>query len=363
MAWIQPRAVFQNGQLLNGQAVEICGDHVKSILPADRLKPKHEVTEKPFILAPGLLDLQVNGGGGVMLNDQPTRESVRKIAAAHRQAGTAFIFPTIMTDRPRIMELASLAVLSEHRRGGILGLHIEGPHISPCHKGVHNPKFIRPLDDATIQLLTALREKDLPVLLTLAPESVPAGSIARLTRMGVVVSGGHSGATASQTGNALAEGLAAFTHLFNGMPPMTSRNPGIVAAALASNAYCAVIADGHHVDHRMLALAVRSRPIADRMILVSDAMATVCGPDHFVLYGEKIRLKHGRLINSSGSLAGAHVDLGSAVANMIRSVGIPVENALSMATVNPRNLMRLPEQALIGSKLEELAMICMADRK
>ena len=226
-------------------------------------------------------------------------------------------------------------------QSGVVGVHFEGPHISVQHRGVHARQYIRPLDEATIHLLTGLRAKGIPVLLTLAPEMHPAGTVARLCAMGVVVSLGHTDASAEQVRAALAEGARSFTHVFNGMAPMRSREPGTVGAALDSKAWSGLIADGHHVADAMLRIAIRSRPVANRMVLVSDAMATTHGPSEFSLYGETIRVVDGRLQNREGALAGAHIDLASSVRRLIAEVGIEPLQALCMATSNPAMLMGL----------------------
>lgn len=352
--WLRPRAVFDGQCLLPDTLVGIENDRIVAILPAADLSPDTPVETADAILSPGLFDVQVNGGGGVMLNNDPTREGVRKIAAAHRSVGTAFILPTVITDLPCITERAAEAVLAEHGHGGVLGIHIEGPHISLAHKGTHDPARIRPYDKRTRDLLERLRMHGLPVLFTVAPETLAPGTIADLTAMGVTVAAGHSAATAEQAEAALAEGLAGFTHLFNGMPQMTSRAPGIVGAALNSNAYCGIIADGHHVDDRMVAIAFRARPRKNRMVLVSDAMSTIAGPDHFILYGEIIKVNGGKLVNAQGSLAGAHIDLKSCIYRLVQHAGISVTEALTSATVAPRDYLAIDHQPLIGSLLSEV---------
>lgn len=358
--WLHPRAIFDGETLIQAMAVGVEGDVVVALSSIATL-PAHTALETvDAILSPGLFDVQVNGGGGVMLNNDPTQDGVRKIAAAHRSVGTAFILPTVITDLPEITARAAEAVLAEHGKGGVLGVHIEGPHISLAHKGTHDPARIRPYDSHTRDLLVRLRGHGLPVLFTVASETLEPGTISDLTAMGVIVAAGHSAATADQTEAALAEGLAGFTHLFNGMPQMTSRAPGIVAVAINSTAYCGIIADGHHVDDRMVKLAFRARPIPGRMVLVSDAMSTVAGPDHFTLYGEKIRVSNGKLVNEKGSLAGAHIDLRTSVARLVENVGVTVTEALMSATSNPRDFMRIGRQSLVGSRLEDIFFASVA---
>lgn len=354
MRYLLPDAVFDGDVLRTGLAVTVEDDIVVFISEAADLDPAIRTEAVNAVLAPGLFDVQVNGGGGVMLNNDPSPAGVRAIALAHRSVGTAFTLPTVITDRPEITERAADAVLQELGKNGVLGIHVEGPHISLAHKGTHNPDLIRPFDAHTMSLMKWLRERNVPVLLTVAPETMQPGEITSLVRMGVVVSGGHSAATAEQTEAALAEGMSSFTHLFNGMPQMTSRKPGIVGAAINSDAFCGIIADGHHVDDRMIALACRARPTPRRMVLVSDAMSTVAGPDRFELYGEIIRVDGGKLVNARGSLAGAHIDLKTSVQRMVANVGIPLADALAAATSTPRDLIGLPRQSLVGSSLNEL---------
>ncbi len=159
--------------------------------------------------------------------------------------------------------------------------------------------------------------------------------------MGVIISAGHSAATAAELRAAIAAGLRAITHLHNGMPPMRNREPGLVGTALLSELWCSVIADGHHVAPEMLRLSIAARPRRDRMVLVSDAMSTVGGRDQFNLYGETIRVSGGKLVNENGSLAGAHTTLAESISFLHNTVGIPLNDAFFMASNVPFELMRI----------------------
>lgn len=357
MAWLVPKAVFDGTRLHERTALHIVDDAVAGLVPISAAPDPGATEFTDRIVGPGLLDIQVNGGGGVMLNNVPTPSGVRAIAEAHRRLGTSRILPTVITDRFEVTERAALAVLSQFGRCGVAGIHIEGPHINPARRGAHRAELVRPFDARTRALLETLRSHELPVLLTLAPECVEPGEIARLTSMGIVVSAGHTAANATQVRAALREGLRCFTHLFNGMPPMTSRDPGVVGTAINSDAWCSIVADGHHVDDAMCALAIRARPRKDRMIVVSDAMAATGGPDRFELYGETIRVRRGRLVNSEGSLAGAHIDLKTSVERLIAHVGLPAEDALAMATTHPRALMGFPDVSIVGQNARDLSYI------
>lgn len=357
MRLVKPYAVFDGMSWLPDAVLEIKYNQVTDLLTERDATANQHVESFQGYVAPGLLDVQVNGGGGVMLNNEPTSDGVRKIALAHRSLGVSFITPTVITDTPEVIERAANAVLDELGNNGVVGLHIEGPHINVEHKGTHRAELIRPFDTRTLQLLERLRIAELPIILTLAPECVPRDTLSTLTELGVVVSAGHSKASPEITHQAIIDGLRGFTHLFNGMPKMLPREPGIVGTAINSDCWCGFIADGYHVDDEVLKLAIRARPKAHRMVLVSDAMSTIGGPDHFELYGETIRLKNGRLVNAGGSLAGAHISLYDSVKRLINNLSIDPESAIRMATVNPREFLRLPVPAIVGASTTDLAWI------
>lgn len=357
MKFLQPNAVFDGKQMLADVVLRCEEDIVTDIIPLHTLPVETKAERIDEILTVGLFDVQVNGGGGVMLNNDPTQDAVCRIALAHKSEGTTYTLPTVITDAPEIMRRAADAVSAELGNNGVSGIHIEGPHISLKHKGTHNTDYIRPFDDNTMSILQKLCEAKVPVLLTLAPETVKPGLIAQVTNMGVVVSAGHSAATAEETQRALSEGMRCFTHLFNGMPAMGAREPKITGAAINSDVWCGIIADGHHVSNEMVGLAVRARPRKNRMILVSDAMSTVGGPDQFDLYGETIKVDNGRLVNAIGSLAGAHISLKDSVMNAITKIGISPGEAIRMSTTNPFEMMNISVPEIIGTPVSDLGRI------
>ena len=308
-------------------------------------------------LSPGLVDLQVNGGGGVLLNNDPTTEAMQKIANAHRKFGTTAIMPTVITDHPDVLSRAADAAIDAIKLPGIIGLHIEGPHIATERRGTHRAEFIRPLDDHTINIVGRLRQADIPVMLTLAPEIATVKQIEQLAGMGSLVSIGHTNATAQVVRDAIAAGASCATHLYNAMSPMTGREPGVTGAVINSNLYAGIICDGYHVTDEMVAMAIRARPLPDRMFLVSDAMSTVGGPDHFDLYGQRIALKNGRLINSEGNLAGAHVTLAQSIKRLVEHADIPLHDALRMATLVPATCVGKPElSSLMDRSVDDLVV-------
>lgn len=294
------------------------------------------------ILSPGFVDLQVNGGGGALFNNDPTPHTLSVILAAHRHFGTTAILPTIITDAQEVLAKAVDAVIAAKNNEGIIGIHIEGPHISTEKSGIHAAQFIRPFDSSTLRCVKNLRSEDIPVMITVAPEVVSMKNIAALSETGAVVSLGHTNASADLTQMALANGARAFTHLFNAMPPMINRKPCITTAAINSLAYTGIIGDGFHVDDEMLKVAIRARPISDRVFIVSDGMPTVNGPSSFELYDQVITLNAGRLLNAKGTLSGGHTSIANTLNRLVTILEIEVEEVLKMAISNPAELIGLP---------------------
>ena len=283
---------------------------------------------KAAFLAPGFIDLQVNGGGGVLLNDQPTADGMRAIARAHRRFGTTACLPTLITDSRERVKAAIAAARSVSGRDGVIGLHLEGPFISPRRPGVHRADRIAQPVAGDLEQLCELAGAG-QSMVTLAPECVPAGFVRTVAASGVRISIGHSEASAASVMQAVEDGATGITHLFNAMPPLSAREPGIVGAALAENRLTAsLIVDGIHVDP----IAVRAAFAAkgcERIALVTDAMPTVgASQDRFELVGRTIKLTNGRLTTEEGTLAGAHLDMATAVRNVVKLAQLPLEDAL-----------------------------------
>ena len=357
--WIRPSRLFNEGRLHIGAVLGVLNGRVQIFTEDIQVKEAHQVMDFDGIISPGFVDLQVNGGGGVLLNETPTKEAIWDIAKAHRKYGTTGILPTVITDSVSVLSRAVDAAMEAVGQNGILGLHIEGPHISTERRGTHQAEFVRPLDEDTIQLVEKLRSADVPTMLTLAPDVVSPEDISRLVDLGTVVSIGHSKASADVVRRALEAGASCFTHLFNAMPPMAGREPGVVGAAINSHAFAGIICDGIHVADEMVAMAIRARPVSDRMYLVSDAMPTVGGPTEFNLYGTKVALIDNRLVNSEGGLAGAHTTQNEGVKRLVDRIGISTENALKMAITIPGNAMGLEMDQLQGRSIKDI--ICLTD--
>jgi N-acetylglucosamine-6-phosphate deacetylase len=336
--------VFDGADLHRDAAVVIEDARIRGVIPAADLPSGLRVTRmrEGAWLAPGFIDLQVNGGGDVLFNTEPTREGVAAIVTAHRRFGTTAMLPTLITDTRERMQAARRALAAAMReRPEVLGVHFEGPYLSPERAGIHNAALMRPPDDEDIAFLSAPFSG--ATLVTLAPERVPAGFIAALTRARVRVALGHSAATYEETQAALGEGLGGFTHLFNAMPPLSAREPGPVAAALETpGAWYGLIVDGHHVAPAMLRLALRGR---GRPLLVTDAMPPVGGVrDEFMLQNQPIRRIDGRLTNREGRLAGSALDMASAIRNCVRLLDLPLAEALRMASAAPAAALGLDDR-------------------
>jgi N-acetylglucosamine-6-phosphate deacetylase len=334
--------VFDGAQLRHDAAVVVAGDTVRAVVPVSDVASGVPVYRLPAgaWLAPGFIDLQVNGGGDVLFSDAPTSEGLAAIVRAHRRFGTTALLPTLITDTKETMRRARATVAAAMpREPGVLGIHFEGPFLS--RPGVHDPALMRAPDADDLAFLTA----PFPgvVLVTLAPEVAPAGFVAALTDAGVRVALGHSNASYEETRAAIAEGLRGFTHLFNAMPPLASRAPGPIAAALETpEAWYGLIVDGVHVAPAMLRLALRG---VGQPLLVTDAMPPVGGTSgEFALQGRPIRLRGGELRDTADNLAGSVLDMASAVRNCTRLLGISLPDALRMAAAAPAAALRLGDR-------------------
>jgi N-acetylglucosamine-6-phosphate deacetylase len=334
--------VFDGSALREGVAVIIEGSRIAAVV-AERDVPASVPTERiDGLLAPGFIDIQVNGGGGVLFNDDRSMEAIAAIGAAHRPFGTTGFLPTLVTDTRATMAEAVAAANAAlaARVPGLLGLHLEGPFLSPERKGIHAAALMRVPDEEDLRAVTSLVGGKM--LITLAPEKVPPEVIARLAAAGCILSAGHTAASYADIVAARAAGLTGFTHLFNAMPPLAGREPGPVGAAMDDpGAWASIIVDLIHVSAPSLRAAIAARGY-ERTILTSDAMPTVgSSADGFVLHGRKITLSEGKLAHSDGTLAGAHLDMATAVRNAIEHLGVPLEAALHMASRAPAEFLGL----------------------
>lgn len=332
--------IFDGEHLLDDHAVVVEGARIAAIVPhSDR--PDGAVRDLGGgLLAPGYIDVQVNGGGGVLFNDDPTPEGIARIAAAHRNHGTIGLLPTLVTDTPQVTA-AAIAATREARplTPAALGIHLEGPFLDPRRKGAHELRYIRSLERDDVA--TIAEANCGAVMLTLAPNRVGTESIAELARRGVLVSLGHSDASYDEARSAVEAGARAFTHLFNAMSAPTGREPGMVGAALdLDEAFVGLIADGHHVHEANLRIALAAKR-RDRFMLITDAMPPAAGgSDHFELQGRRVTCADGCLRLDDGTLAGSVLTMDEAVRYAVNVVRLPLVDALAMASRVPATFLR-----------------------
>ncbi len=358
-----------NGQVLTpaglqtGLAVVIDNGRIVAVAPAERAPDGDIVDLRGRVLAPGFIDTQVNGGGGVLFNDDPSVAAVAAIGAAHRRFGTTGFLPTLISDDLEVIDRAIDAVEAAIAQDvpGVLGIHIEGPFLNVRRKGIHDPSKFRVLEAGLVERLTRL--KGGRTLITLAPEMTTPDMIRRLVAAGAIVSAGHTDADYATMRGALQAGMIGVTHLFNAMSQLQNRAPGVVGAALEDrDAWCGVIVDGHHVDPVVLKLALRCRP-ADRFMLVTDAMPSVGGPrDHFHLQGRRITVKDGRCQDESGVLAGSDLDMASAVRNAARLLDLDPATALRMASAVPAAFLGLEDRLGVIAPGQTADLVALDER-
>lgn len=362
------RQALVNGRLLigrdfvTGRSVILDDGRIAGILVDDDLPSGlARVDLQGKMLVPGFIDTQVNGGGNRLFNDDPSVETIAAIGSAHRRFGTTGFLPTLISDDSRRIAAAIDAVRMAIAAGvpGVLGVHIEGPFLNPDKKGIHNAAMLRPISNSDIQLLA--RRTGGKTVVTLAPETVPHNAIRRLASAGVIVCAGHTNASADETFEALRCGVRGFTHLFNAMSQLCAREPGVVGAALYDQiSWCGIIVDGHHVDTRVLKVALRSTALR-RFMLVSDAMPSVGGKKSFILNGEQISAAGGRCVNSAGTLAGSDLDMAAAVRNAVVSLGLTVAEAVSMASANPAAFLGVDDELGLISPGYRASLVLLDD--
>jgi N-acetylglucosamine-6-phosphate deacetylase len=335
--------LFDGDAFRDGAAVVIADGRIEKIIPPAGLDRDIPVTDlEGGVLAPGFIDAQVNGGGGALLNDQPSVSVIRRMAEAFRTYGTTSMLPTVITDAPKIIRQAADAVAAARRQSvpGIIGIHIEGPFLDPRRAGAHPPQHIRAITPEDVAWLKSLDCGT--VLLTVAPSHVAPEIIHSLTEAGIIVSLGHSEATAKEAQAALAAGARGFTHLYNAMSQLQNREPGMVGAALADAAsYCGIIADGHHVHPLVLQVTLKMKPRGS-LYLVTDAMPPAAGgPPRFALQGREVVARNGRLELNEGTLAGSILTMDEAVQFCIVALGLDLAEALRMASLYPAQFLKV----------------------
>ena len=339
--------ILREQALVEGQCVLLEGGRILDIVPEHHpsCRGATAVDLHGHLLLPGFIDSQVNGGGGVLFNDSPTAQTIRQIGRAHRRFGTTGFLPTLISADLDVVARAIAAARGAIESGvpGVLGIHIEGPFLNVERKGVHDPAKLRELDTSAVGLLTSLGIGR--TLVTLAPEMTKPQIIQKLASAGVIVSAGHTNATYAEVVTALQHGLTGFTHLFNAMSQLAGRKPGVVGAALESlDSWCGIIVDGQHISPVVLRLAMRCKP-SSRFMLVTDAMPSV-GTDarSFKLQGRDITVSGNVCIDEDGRLAGSNIDMASCVRNAVTLLGLPLPEAVRMASLYPAQFLGLAHE-------------------
>ncbi|MCJ2163231.1 MULTISPECIES: N-acetylglucosamine-6-phosphate deacetylase [unclassified Pseudodesulfovibrio] len=338
--------IFTGDMFADGYGVEVRDGMITALHPEELPPGDARVVDLGGnLLAPGFIDIQVNGGGGVLFNDTPDMKTIETIIEAHRRFGTTSLLPTFISDRWDGMVRAAEAVRRgiAQRMPGLRGVHFEGPYINVDRKGIHLEENIRSVDEAALDMLSS---GDMGVVMTtVAPEKVSPEYIGSLARAGVLVCAGHTAATYEQARAGLEAGIVGFTHLFNAMSPLTSREPGVVGAALEDkDSWVGVIADGHHIHFATLRVALAAKT-QGKMLLITDAMPTVGAEDKFfVLQGQPITADGGRCCSAQGTLAGSDLDMAGAVRNAVEHLRLPLEEALRMASLYPARFLRLDDR-------------------
>jgi N-acetylglucosamine-6-phosphate deacetylase len=342
---IHTERLFDGEKIATHHSVLIEEGVIQAVAPRNQLPDVDATSVSAGLLTPGLIDLQVNGGGGALLNNDLSRDGLQRILRAHRLCGTTGLLATLISDSQQVLSQGLQLISAAYAAGepGLLGGHLEGPFFNPARAGVHRAAHLR--SPTAEDLAWLCQDRSFPLLITLAPDVTTPDYIAQLSSAGITVWAGHSDATYDQARAGLRAGVNGFTHLFNAMSPMLSRAPGMVGAALEDDhSWLGVIADGHHVHPAVLRVAWRAKP-RGKLCLVSDAMATVGSTsESFTLYDEQITLRDGVLRNAQGNLAGSAICLLQAVAYCHSAAGIELEECLRMASLYPATALGLDAQ-------------------
>ena len=336
-------SLFDGERFFERHALVIEKGRVQAILPEAEISGRGEVTRLDGgILAPGFIDVQVNGGGGRLLNNDPSPQTFFVIARAHRKYGTTALLPTLITDTREITRAAVKAAIEAAKADeGVLGIHLEGPHLAPARRGAHLAELMRPMDEDDLDLLRQAAGA-MPVLhITVAAEQVTPRQVEQLVKAGVIVSLGHTDCTSEEARRLFNAGARGITHLYNAMSALSHRAPGLVGAALdAGDTWGGIIADGHHVDPTALRVALRAKRAPGRLFHVTDAMSLVgSDAESFELNGRTVRREPGeicsKLVLEDGTLAGSDLDMASGVRFGVQKLELSIEESLRMASAYP----------------------------
>ena len=328
--------LFNGIDFIEHKALLIEDQHIAGIVNKDAIPTDFQVKKlEGGILSPGFIDLQVNGGGGKLFNNSPDKESLNTIISAHQYFGTTSIMPTVISDSLNILQKCTDTISNEiDNNHSLLGIHIEGPFFNVKYRGVHQKQYINTINASYLNLFETLDK--FPVMLTLAPECISIKQLKHLNSLGFKILAGHTDANYDQLEEAVKYGLDGFTHLFNAMGQISAREPGVFGSAFDFDETSAsIIVDLHHVHPSLINLSFKQKP-KGKLFFVSDSMATINhGEPSFELYDEVVSESNGRIINSEGKLAGSSITQIDAIKNAYQKCSIPLESAISMATLYP----------------------------
>lgn len=331
--------LYTGEAILTGHALLIDGDKIAAIveqeaIPADL--PRHDLHGAN--LSAGFIDVQLNGCGGVMFNDDITVETLATMQAANLKSGTTSFLPTLITSPDEDMKRAVMVTrdyMAAHPNE-VLGVHLEGPYTNVKRKGIHPAEQIRQPADEMIDFFCAHHEAIGKI--TLAPERNDPAHIRRLVDAGILVSAGHTAASYDQAMQGFDCGIRFATHLYNAMTPtINGREPGVVGAIYdRPDVYAGIIVDGHHVHWANVRLA--HKILGERLVLVTDATAPAGAPegfDQFDFCGATVYYRDGQCVDENGTLGGSALTMIEGIENLVKQVGLPLDEALRMATLYP----------------------------
>ena len=336
--------IFSGKDFLDNKALLFEDDNIIDILDDSFIPNDFEIQSlNGGILSPGFIDLQVNGGGGKLFNNSPNEESLNTIISAHQYFGTTSIMPTVISDSLNVLQQCTDIISKEiNKNKSLLGIHIEGPFFNVKYRGVHQKQYINTINATYMNLFETLDR--FPVMLTLAPECISIKQLKSLKKLGFKILAGHTDANYDQLEEAIKYGLDGFTHLFNAMGQISAREPGVVGSALDfDQTWASIIVDLHHVHPSLINLSYKQKP-EGKLFFVSDSMATINhGEPSFELYDEVVSESKGRIINSEGKLAGSSITQIDAIKNAYQKCNIPLESAISMATLYPAEYLGISD--------------------
>ena len=340
--------LFIGNKFYTGKVLVVDGERIIDIIPQEELTTTYgnieTIDAENGYVTPGFIDLQLNGCGGVLFNDDISLKTLETMHKTNLKYGCTSFTPTLITTGDENIEKAIELVKNIENKGkyGVVGLHIEGPYISLQKKGIHNPKFIRKANESMIDKMVEAGRENVRIV-TLAPENTDKNIISKLNGAGIHVAVGHSNATYEQVKEKEGFGITLATHLYNGMSSFNHREPGVVGAIFDSDIKAGVIADGFHCHYSAIKSAIKI--MGERLYLVTDAVSPV-GTDmeYFYFEGNKVFYKDGKCFGEDGTLGGSALTMDAGVRNLVKYCDITLEEAIRMATLYPAKAVNIDNE-------------------